>query len=251
MKWSTPALDDGPTPLWSQIADRLRRAIETGAFAPGNALPSESELNRAFGVSRTTARAALDKLRNEGLITRGSGKGSIVLAPRVEQPLSRLSGFAEDMRRRGHRASYETRTIRRQPASREIATALGVEASADVLYIARLLEADGAAIGLSRSWIPMERLGRRPVPTLRELDETSLYDWLERRCGVRIAGGSETIEAQVADGPLADTLSMRRGAAVLVARRRSIDAGGAPIEYVVIAYRGDRYRFSVDGVPRR
>src|ERR1700753_2612069 len=109
MTWDRDELVAGPLPLWWQIADRLRTAIQGGQFKPGEALPSEARRNGAFGVSRTTARAALDRLEQEGLITRRSGKGSVVLAPRVEQPLNRLSSFAEDMAQRGLTASYATR----------------------------------------------------------------------------------------------------------------------------------------------
>src|SRR6266851_5454848 len=97
MKWNTQDLDAGPVPLWAQIADRLRTAVEAGVFCPGDKLPGEADLNRRFGVSRTTARAALDRLEQEGRIMRRSGRGSIVLPPRVERPLNLLSSFAEDM----------------------------------------------------------------------------------------------------------------------------------------------------------
>jgi GntR family transcriptional regulator len=59
-------LDPGPIPLWFQIAERLRAAVESCKFAPGDCLPSETEINGTFGVSRTTARSALDRLENEG-----------------------------------------------------------------------------------------------------------------------------------------------------------------------------------------
>ncbi len=66
-------MQPGLIPLWFQIADRLNKAIERGEFSPGEKLPSEAELNRQFGVSRTTARSALDWLENEG--RRGSKPG--------------------------------------------------------------------------------------------------------------------------------------------------------------------------------
>ena len=65
MLWRSEQLSDGPVPLWFQIAERLRGALETGEFGAGEKLPSESDLNREFGVSRTTARAALDRLEHE------------------------------------------------------------------------------------------------------------------------------------------------------------------------------------------
>src|SRR6476646_10603696 len=104
MRWNNHDLSPGSVPLWRQIADRLRDSIAMGEFKPGDVLPSESMINAAFNVSRATARASLERLRQEGLIRRQSGRGSFVLPPRVEQPVNELASFSEDMRRRGLRA---------------------------------------------------------------------------------------------------------------------------------------------------
>jgi GntR family transcriptional regulator len=245
MNWQK-ILDPGPVPLWFQIANRLRESIEAGDFKPGDALPSEAELNKVFGVSRTTARTSLDKLEQEGLIVRRSGKGSIVLDRRVEQPLNVLAGFAEDMRRRGLTPSYGTQSARVMPVDREAAEALGLRDGEPAFRLSRLLKADGAAIAASVAWVPLSVFpGRRP-PTRGELGSSSLYAWLEEKCGAKIVGGHEIIEAAIAGAGLADSLGIPPESAVLVARRRSHGANGEPIEYVVIRYRADRYRFHVD-----
>jgi len=103
--WNAEQLSDGPVPRWFQIADRLRAAVGRGEFSPGDRLPSEAEIGMSLGVSRTTARAALDRLEHDGLIVRRAGKGSILLPPRVEQPLRSFAGFADEMRARGLRPS--------------------------------------------------------------------------------------------------------------------------------------------------
>lgn len=58
-----------------QIAANLRHQIETGRFQPGEALPSEARLSERYGVSRSTARAALIALEAAGLVTCVHGKG--------------------------------------------------------------------------------------------------------------------------------------------------------------------------------
>ncbi|MEU8340285.1 GntR family transcriptional regulator [Actinomadura geliboluensis] len=60
------------------IGANLRHQIETGRFQPGDALPSEAQLCRRYGVSRTTARAALISLETAGLVTCVHGKGRYV-----------------------------------------------------------------------------------------------------------------------------------------------------------------------------
>lgn len=64
--------------LYTQLADTLRDKISSGGLPPGSVLPSETELMTAYGVSRPTARAAFQALRNQGLITVIHGKGSFV-----------------------------------------------------------------------------------------------------------------------------------------------------------------------------
>lgn len=67
----------GP-PLYRQVADELRDAIETGTLRPGQLLPTEANLADGFGVSVDVVRAGLGVLRGEGLIVTERGKGSRV-----------------------------------------------------------------------------------------------------------------------------------------------------------------------------
>jgi GntR family transcriptional regulator len=246
MSWNEGDLSPDAAPLWRQIADRLRRSIATGEFRPGDVLPSEAEINAAFQVSRATARASLERLRQEGLISRHSGRGSIVLAPKVEQPVNELASFSQDMRRRGLRPSYSTFSALSEPPRAEAAEALGVSASANAFHIRRLLLADDEPIGMSESWLApwVLSVGRQPTP--EELDAGSLYEWLARVCGQRIAGAKEYIEAALADAAMARRLEVAPGSALLVARRRSHAADGRPIEYATMHYRADRYRFIIE-----
>ncbi|MER7506225.1 GntR family transcriptional regulator [Nonomuraea pusilla] len=64
--------------LYMRIARELREQIERGELEPGAAVPSESELRRQHGVSRSTVRQALDVLEREGLIVSEHGRGRFV-----------------------------------------------------------------------------------------------------------------------------------------------------------------------------
>jgi len=61
-------------PLWSHIYEETRRRILTCALLPGS-LVSENGLAAEFGSSPTPVRDALGRLRQEGLVTRGEGRG--------------------------------------------------------------------------------------------------------------------------------------------------------------------------------
>src|ERR1700722_19184205 len=137
MSWNEGNLSPDASPLWRQIADRLRRSIATGEFRPGDVLPSETEINATFQVSRATARASLERLRQEGLIRRQSGRGSTVLAPKIEQPVNELASFSEDMRKRGLRPAYSTFSAESAPATAEAAEALENEDGGPPFHVPR------------------------------------------------------------------------------------------------------------------
>lgn len=246
MRWNDPLPDHSPVPLWFQIAERLRGAIRNGEFAPGEVLPSEAQLNVAFGVSRATSRASLNDLEKDGLIVRRSGKGSIVLRARVDQPAEEMSGFAEDMRRRGLSPSYETQDAGRVRATSEVAEALEVKPNAMVFCSKRLLKADGAPMGIALSWLAPRLFREVKPPTADELSRGSLYEWLQRRCSIQIKRAREYIEAAIAGPEMAAALEVAPGSPLLIARRQSFDGSGQPAEYAILHFRADRYRFQIE-----
>src|ERR1700744_2124189 len=87
----------------AQIEDWLAGEIAVGALVPGDRLPTEHDLAAWFGVSRMTLRHALAQLTRRGLVTRAVGRhgGTFVAAPKLEQDLTTLAGFSEQLRRHG------------------------------------------------------------------------------------------------------------------------------------------------------
>ena len=246
MTWAATELTISPLPLWAQISDRLRASIDAGEYMPGDVLPSETELNARFGVSRTTGRAALNKLASEGLIIRRSGKGSIVCARVVEQPLNLLSSFTDDMKDRGLVPGYGETSVTVTTATGIVASELGVASGTPVTRIERLYLADGKPIAHSVSWLSPSVVLIGAIPTATEFSASPLYKWIEENTGVRVAAGVEIIEGGIADVVLAKQLQVAVGSALLVARRTARAADGRPVEFVERQYRADRYRFRIE-----
>jgi DNA-binding GntR family transcriptional regulator len=69
---------DAPEPPHRQIAAWLRARIESGELEPGRKIPSEKDIMGETGVARTTARRAVNVLREEGLVITYGGRGSYV-----------------------------------------------------------------------------------------------------------------------------------------------------------------------------
>ncbi|WP_253949243.1 FadR/GntR family transcriptional regulator [Mangrovicoccus sp. HB161399] len=80
----------GKESLVAQLCNSLRAMIESGQYKPGDRLPSEAQLTRDHGVSRTVVREAVAALRADGLVRPRQGAGIFVTEPEVSAPFSPL-----------------------------------------------------------------------------------------------------------------------------------------------------------------
>jgi GntR family transcriptional regulator len=179
----------GGGPLYLKLKKNIETAIRDGVLKPGDALPSERDIAVLADVSRVTVRKAVQSLVGEGLLHQRHGSGTFVSAPapRVEQSLSLLTSFTEDMARRG--MSLESVFLDRgiyAPAPDETMI-LGLSAGESVARVARLRIANGAPLAIERAALSAEVL---PDPGAVE---TSLYAVLEREVCGRCARSSASL----------------------------------------------------------
>lgn len=237
-------LQRGSLPLWFQIKEQLRRAIDLGEWAPGEQLPTETELTEFFGVSRITVRTAFERLGDQGLVERTPGRGTFVARRSFERTVTRLAGFHEDMASRGFVPSARTLSARIVPGPSDVASALGVEGE-NLVEIRRLLLADNTPMAVQHGHLPTWVMGNEDF-TAGDFDNKSLYRTMEERTAAYPATAEETIESVRADRVRADLLEVPEGSPLLLACRLSLDRSRRPVEYVRLWYRGDRYRFRVE-----
>ncbi|MFD2121566.1 GntR family transcriptional regulator [Streptomyces cirratus] len=76
-------------PKYQRIAAALRQELARGAHGPGGKLPSERSLAARYGVNRQTVRAALQQLREDGLVVTGGAAPAPHRPPPTRPPGSR------------------------------------------------------------------------------------------------------------------------------------------------------------------
>ncbi len=226
-------------PLYAQIYQALRRAIDEGEISPGSPVPSERELSEDYGVSRMTARQALRALRHEGLVFRERGLGTFAAKRKVDVHTRNLIGFTEDMRQRGHKPSSKLIHFSRVAASPDTSETLGIEPGDEIFRLERLRLADGTPMAYETNYIPA---GLCPDLDKFDLQKESLYRVLEDFYGVRMHRAEEVLEAALALRREAQLLSIKEKSPVLVVHRVVYSDANQPIESVKTLYRGDRYR---------
>ena len=87
-----PSDNAGPQSVAERVADDLKQQITSGHYAPGDRLPGERQLSESLNVSRVSVRAALQKLKAQGLVSAVQGGGTRVIAkaPQLDAPLAEL-----------------------------------------------------------------------------------------------------------------------------------------------------------------
>jgi GntR family transcriptional regulator len=144
-------------PLYYQLQEVLKEQIESAVWKPGEALPSEPELARRFGVSRVVVRQALAILEDDRQIVRIKGRGTFVAEPKLDARAGGLSRLLTSRRPPG--VAIETLDVRIAAVEDSIRRELAADPGEDVLRVATLLSVRGVPFSISYSFFRRAEAG--------------------------------------------------------------------------------------------
>ncbi len=204
---------------------------------------SERELAVERGISRMTARAAVDLLARRGLVERRERSGVFVARPKIEQSLDTVAGLSDQLGGRGVVPGAEViegRTVGAgELGDAEVVSRLGLSEGDAVHVIVRVRTGDGEPLVLEENYLP-ERL----LPGLLEEDlGGSLYSLARERYGLSVARSRQELEPTPLDSGAAAMLGVRPDVPALRVTRTAWDAKGRAIEFARDLHRGDRMVF--------
>jgi len=232
-----------PLPIYYQLKEILREKIVSGEWMPGTTIPSERELSEQYEISRMTARQALGELTREGILYREKGKGTFVAEPKMQQALTSLTSFSEDMQTRGKLSGAKVLRLELISAPVRILDALGLSPEQKVLLLKRLRMAEGESIAVESCFLHFPRVEE----LLNEnFENSSLYSLLNEKYGITPTRAQQQVEADLCSPREEELLKVETGAPVLRNRRVTFDQDGKVFEYTESAYRADRYIFQVE-----
>jgi GntR family transcriptional regulator len=229
-------------PLHQQLKATIEDCILSGEWLPGTRVPSERELCELYQISRITVRQALSALVMEGRLIRTQGRGTFVASPRIEQRLTQLTGFTQDMHARGKRPSSRVLEAESIAAPPNVARALKIKIGENVIMLKRLRLADKEPVAIETAYLPEARCPDLLLLT-EQLATHSLYDLLTKKYNLRPVRAVQQMEAIACPAAEAKLLRTRKGTPVLHIHRTTCDREGKPFELVESFYRGDRYTF--------
>jgi GntR family transcriptional regulator len=240
----TPIHRGSPVPFYFQLAELLEQEIASGRWTTGARLPSEPDLCRHFGLSRTTVRQALTRLEQRGLIDRLKGQGTFVRGahPGLWLLQSSEGFFQDEVDRLGRKVTSQVLRAEREVLPDWACKALELPARSQGATLERLRSVDGRVALYVVNHLP--RHMAEAALAVGNPNE-SLYRRLAERAGVEPHGGRRTLEAINADERLASLLELEPGAAVAYIESVAWDADLRPFDCYRAWLRTDRTRVDI------
>jgi GntR family transcriptional regulator len=216
-------------PLFRAVKRSLLRAIESGAVAPGDALPSETALSAGFGVSVGTLRRAVDDLVAEHILVRRQGRGTFVATHTSDRFLFQ---FFHVERSDGLREAPEVELLsfERTRLDEDAAAALGLKPGEPALQIENRLRLQGRPVVHDRLLIPVALFRGLTEKRWRERPST-IYHLYQTEFGITVVRAHERLRAVGADRGTARVLGVAVGQPMLQVRRVALGLGGTPVEW--------------------
>ncbi|ASG79363.1 MULTISPECIES: GntR family transcriptional regulator [Lactiplantibacillus] len=230
------------SPIYIQIHNQIKQAIEAGRWAVGDRIPSERELAGQFDVSRMTLRQAIQTLVDEGILERRVGAGTFVANQKVQEKMSGVTSFTDLMLAQGKVPSSKTISYHVTSPSLSESEKLALKANEQVLRMERIRYGDDVPICFEVATVP-ERLVKQFT---KDEITSSLYRTLEEKASLMPGKAQQTVSAMSASERIAEYLSVRRGDALLRLRQISYLQTGEPFEYVRTQYVGNRFEFYLE-----
>jgi DNA-binding GntR family transcriptional regulator len=226
---------NSPVPLYYQLAQSIEQAIATGELAPGDRLENELSLTTRLGLSRPTARQAIQELVKKGLLVRKRGVGTQVVRSKFSRD-ERLTSLNDDLVKAGKVPG--TRLLEFGPVelTDELVEAIDADlGDTELVKVRRLRLADDMPLAILTNYLP-----RRFEISADDLQRHGLYECL-RALGVNLKIAQQRINARLMTDEEAGLLDEEPPAACLTADRVAYDDTGSFVEFGRHVYRSAHY----------
>lgn len=233
-------------PLYQQIKEDIKAAIQQGTYKAKEKIPTEPELSAQYSISRITVRRAIEELCGEGYLIKRQGLGTFVSTPRIHRKITdgnRLESFSTLCQSYGMEAGAHLLSRQIVPIRQEEQEFFGLEADALLIYVERLRTADNLPIFLENMFFP--------YPTFRglmteDLNNRSIFQVMKQINGRTVKDTSRcTLEIAKASPEQAQKLGIPTGDPLLFMNCYFIDQNSHPLCIGRQYYVGSRYMFEL------
>jgi GntR family transcriptional regulator len=224
------------------IADTLRSRVQAGELRAGSRLPSEPDLARSLGVSRSSLRGAIALLEEDGLLRRAHGSGTFVThKPLLRNDLSRNFSVSAMIGATGLEPGTQRGRSALELAPPEVAAPFGLADGAPLSVLRRVRTAEGRAVVDTTDWCRPEVLD---PAALSDLADGSLYQALAAR-GLTVHHGVASLHPALAPAEVAKRLRVRAGTLLVTLFQVDSTADGVVVLVSREHHLADAFEFSL------
>jgi GntR family transcriptional regulator len=250
-----------PEPMYRQIADHLRRQIESHEIAPGSQLPTELELTDRYEASRNTVRDAIKLLTTRGLVETRPGQGTFVIE-KIQPFLVTLSGdpagdvstgedeaFMADVQAQHRASTISPPRVEIQLADSSVAAALELEIGTQVVSRHQQRFIDGMPWSVQTSFYPMALVQAGATHLIQATDiRGGTLVYLRGVLGIRQIGYQDTITVRPPDENETAFFKLPGDGRIGVfeVRRAAFSEDHKPFHLTISVYPVDRNQFVVN-----
>jgi GntR family transcriptional regulator len=227
--------------MYKKVYQEVKEKIDMGAYSAGELLPTELELGKQFGVSRTTIRRAIDLLARDGYLQAKQGYGTEVLDYKTKQSLNAVTSISETLRKKGVHVRSKSIYIDTFDAPPQLADKLQIPTGTLLTRVQRIQLGDEKPIAIMQNYLVSDT-----VPDLQLFTKStnSFYLYLEDKYGIIIDKAHDRITARAATFVEAEMLQIPIGTALIVFDRICYQQE-KPVCVDHLKIVGDRYEFEL------
>lgn len=215
-------------PLYYQIREDIREKISSNQYPPLSMIPSEAELCEIYGVSRVTVRRAVLDLVQEGLLTRGKGKGTFVTEQYGLTEVGGVQSFTKELLGLNMRPSAKLLGCRIRNADTTVRNALKLSEGEKVVTISRLRLVNDR----EPCMVEVMNFPYKLVPGIEKEDlNQSIYQLLKNNYQCEVIYATDIMEPIIVGEYESKLLELTMPTAGMRTNRLGYDSNKNPIEY--------------------
>lgn len=223
---------------FEQIKTYILEKIECGAWRENDPVPSENKLATQFGVSRMTARRALDELSQQSILIRTKGSGTYVASLKSQGSMFEIRDIADEIQARGHDYSATIIKLDRVDAEPAVAISLDIPVASKIHHSIIVHNENSKPVQFEERFVNPQLA---PNYLEQDYEQCSAHEYLSKVAPLTEA--RHTIEAIAAPQFVAEHLQLLPDEPCLQLLRLTSSKQGI-VCFARIIYPGARYQLS-------
>ena len=223
-----------------QVYNALKKQIESGEYAIGEALPAEAVLQEKFRVSRDTVRKSLGMLENQGYIQKGRGRAAVVVERGAYNfPFAEILSFKELNAHLSRQTETEVENLEILSDRETIENLFEDDEEREVYDLLRVRLIEGERVIVDHDYFKRSVVKNLPLRACRD----SVYAYLENELGLEIGYATKEIVVEDATEDDKRYLDMKEYGLVVVVRSYTYTKDNQLFQYTESRHRSDYFRF--------